>query len=91
MEIDKIVNDNLDSFYNSVFEARNRNHDELFENFGFAMFGTIPSEYYEQVYFASYLEYFTRQLLNGIIKDIAFDNSGDRFRWISDENFSYIG
>ena len=91
LEINKIVKDNLDSFYNEVFNARKNSHERLFNNFGFAMFGTIPSEYYEQVYFASYLEFFTRQLINGIIRGLALDNSGDEFKWISYEEFGYRG
>ena len=90
-ELNRIVKDNLELFYNAIFDARKNNHDKLFNNFGFPMFGTIPSEYYEQVYFASYLEYYTRQLINGIIREIALINSADEFKWICNEHWTYIG
>ena len=77
----EIVNNNIDAFLNNIAIELEEAHDRLFEDFGFPIFGETAKESHEQVYFQSYLESYTRQMINWILKDYIDEEVYDRYKW----------
>lgn len=87
-ELIKIIEDETSYFINNIAKELEETHDKWFDNFGFPMFGSTSKDYHEQVYFQSYLESYTRKMINGILKEIAYFESADNIIW---PEFEYLG
>lgn len=81
LELIKIINDHKEVFIDNIAYELERSHDRYFDDFGFPMFGTTSKEYHEQVYFESYLELYTRKMINGILRDLLEEESFNEFHW----------
>ncbi len=68
-------------FENNIARELEKTHDQWFEDFGFPIFGETSKDYHEQVYFQSYLESYTRKMINGIIKELCEEYVVDQIRW----------
>jgi len=79
--IEEIMGEEKLIFINSVSRELEKKHAPCFDNFGFPCYGKIEDAYYEQVYFQSYLESFTRKLMNGILKQVAEEESFASLIW----------
>lgn len=80
-EVDKILTKNIDIYKNNIAYELERSHDHYFNGFGFPKYGITSKEYHEQVYFESYVESYTRKLINNILKDISYYESSDEISW----------
>lgn len=69
-QMNDILDRNIDIFINNIAFELEKKHSQLFDNFGFPMFGGTSALYHEQVYFKSYLEHYTRNMINSILKEI---------------------
>ena len=87
-EFNEILNRNVDAFLNNIAIELEEPHDRLFEDFGFPIFGETAKESHEQVYFQSYLESYTRRMINCILKDFIDEEVYDKYSW---PEFEYKG
>ena len=86
--LDQILDDNIEVFINNIAFELEKAHHTWFEDFGFPMFGKISEKYHEQVFFQSYLESYTRKMINGILKEIFDEEIGQDIVW---PEFDFIG
>ncbi len=84
----QILERHIDNFKNNIAFELETSHDQLFEGFGFPIFGETSKDYHEQVYFQSYLESYTRKMVNAILKEIIDFEVCDKFIW---PEFEYKG
>ena len=84
----EILNRNIEDYLNNIAFELEEAHDKWFENFGFPIFGKTGKESYEQVYFQSYLESYTRKMINCILKDYIDEEAYDEYSW---PEFEYKG
>ena len=84
----RILNEQTDIYKNNIAIELESSHDQWFENFGFPIFGVTSKDYHEQVYFQSYLESYTRKMINAILKEIIDYEVSDEIKW---PEFEYIG
>ena len=84
----KIIDKHVEMYINNIAHELEESHERWFENFGFPMFGEISKEYYEQIFFESYLEHYTRVMINGILKEMLDEENSDLFVW---PEFEYPG
>lgn len=87
-ELIKILDEEINKYINSISKELEKTHDNWFDNYGFPMFGETSKDYHEQVYFQSYLESYTRKMINGILKEITYFESADNIVWPENE---YVG
>lgn len=87
-EFNEILDRNVDAFLNNIAIELEEPHDRLFEDFGFPIFGETAKESHEQVYFQSYLESYTRRMVNCILKDFIDEEVYDKYSW---PEFEYKG
>lgn len=80
-KLSKIIDIHIERFINNISIELESEHDDLFDNFGFPIFGMTSKYYYEQVYYQSYLESYTRNLINGILKEIIDFELCDEVYW----------
>lgn len=83
----RIIGEHVAIYKNCIARELESSHDQLFDDFGFPMFGNTSSEYREQVYYSSYLESYTRILVNSILKDIFDEECPDNIYWPEFECF----
>lgn len=84
----RILDEQTELFKNNIAIELESTHDQWFENFGFPIFGVSSKDYHEQVYFQSYLESYTRKMINGILKSIIDYEVSDEIKW---PEFDYSG
>ena len=84
----EIIEECTNNFIDSIAYELEESHDRFMEDFGFPMFGETSKEYHEQVYFQSYLEAYTRTMINAILKGVAETEHVYDFRW---PEFDYFG
>ena len=77
----KILNRNIEVYLNNIAIELEEKHSKWFEDFGFPIFGSISKDYHEQVYFQSYLEAYTRIMINSILFDLVEEASATDFKW----------
>ncbi len=82
------MSDEIDVYINNIARELEDSHDKWFDSFGFPIFGETSKEYHEQVYFQSYLESYTRKLINGILKKMFEAQGRSNFSW---PEFEYYG
>ena len=87
-KIRQLLKEHVATYINNIAIELERFRDGWFDGFGFPMFGETSREYHEQVYFQSYLESYTRKLINGILHDICEEESTDKITW---PEFEYHG
>ncbi len=86
-ELKHLLEEHVKVYINCIAIELERSHDHWIESFGFPMFGETSREYHEQVYFQSYLESYTRKLINGILHDVCSEESADKITWPELEYF----
>lgn len=79
--LDAIIEEQTHIYINNIARELEEKHDKWFEGFGFPIFGTTSKDYHEQVYFESYLEHYTRIMINAILKEIAEEEVSDYITW----------
>lgn len=80
-QLSQIMTEEVELFINNIaIELENR-HDKWFDDFGFPIFGETSRDYHEQVYFQSYLESYTRDMINNILKKIFDDEVVEKIKW----------
>ena len=77
----ELLDKHIDVYLNNIAAELENDHDQWFENFGFPMFGETSKQYHEQVYFQSYLEFYTRKMINGILKEIVDEEVAEEIEW----------
>lgn len=77
----ELINEHVANYINSLAYELESAHDQLFDGFGFPMFGETAKHYHEQIYYRSYLESYTRKMINGILKSALEEDSFDVFSW----------
>lgn len=87
-EFNEILERNIEAYLNNIAIELEEAHDRLFEDFGFPIFGETAKESHEQVYFQSYLESYTRKMINCILKDFIDELAYDDYSW---PEFEYKG
>lgn len=85
--LQKILEKHQTLFIDNISRELENSHDKWFDGFGFPIFGTTSKDYHEQVYFQSYLESYTRKMINGILKEM-LDGLCEDYRW---PEFEYHG
>lgn len=80
-ELTKIIRNNVSVFIDNIKYELEHCHDYYFEEFGFPMFGAASRDFHEQVYFESYLESYTRKMINAILKEMLEQESADEIYW----------
>lgn len=66
----EIIKCHVEFFHVCVDKELEKEHHNLFDGFGFPMFEDTTKYYHEQVFFQSYLEHYTRNMINGILKEL---------------------
>jgi len=84
----EIIESQVSTFLNNIAREMEKPHADLFDGFGFPVFGESSREYHEQVYFQSYLESYTRKLINSILQEIFEEELWDEIVW---PEFEYNG
>ena len=84
----KILKEEKDNYINNIARELEESHNKWFDSFGFPIFGEKSKDYHEQVYFESYLESYTRKMLNFILKRIFDEELTIPIIW---PEFEYIG
>ena len=87
-QLRKLLEEHVETFINSIAKELEDSHDRWIESFGFPIFGETSKDYHEQVYFQSYLESYTRKLINGILYEMCYEDSADKITW---PEFEYKG
>ena len=77
----ELLNRHIDIYINNIAFELERTHSQWFEGFGFPLFGETSKQYHEQVAFQSYLESYTRQMINGMLKEILDQEVADKITW----------
>lgn len=77
----QLLQEQINIYLNNIAIDLESSHDRWFEDFGFPMFGTTAKEYHEQVYFQSYLESYTRKLINSVLAEICYEDSAAKISW----------
>lgn len=85
-QLSKILDENINVFIDNIVYELEHSHDRFFDDFGFSMFGTSSKDYHEQVYFESYLESYTRKMINSILKDMLDEDSSDEIHFLEQEH-----
>ena len=67
----RIIDNQTKIYLNNIARELEESHDKWFDSFGFPIFGVTSKDYHEQVYFESYLESYTRKMINSILRDMA--------------------
>lgn len=87
-KISEILHRQVATFTNRIAFELEGKQNRWFEGFGFPAFGVISNDYHEQVYFQSYLESYTRKMINGILYDILDEEcASDQYKWPEFEFF----
>lgn len=76
-----LLQNQVNIFIDNIAYELEHPHNQLFEDFGFPVFRDTSKEYHEQVYFQSYLESYTRKMINAILKEICYEDVGDEIIW----------
>ena len=76
-----MINKCIDDYINNIAFELEQSHDRLFDSFGFPMFGETSYNYHEQVYYDSYLEYYTRLMINKILQKMADEDVEEEIEW----------
>lgn len=76
-----LIDEQIEAYINNIAFELEDAHDRWFEDFGFPMFAETANQYHEQVYFQSYLEHYTRRLVNCILKEILDLEAPDEYEW----------
>lgn len=88
----KMIEEEISIYINNIARELEEKHDKWFEGFGFPIFGVTSKDYHEQVYFESYLESYTRKMINGILREMCRFELADIIDWPeSDGEEIYIG
>ena len=89
----EILDGRIQEFHSNIDRELEDAHHRLFDDFGFPIFAETSKDFHEQVYFQSYLEHYTRALINGTLKDLIEATLPDAiYRWPEMEfNGWYIG
>ncbi len=87
-QLRELLQNQVSIFINNIAFELEQPHDQLFEGFGFPVFRDTSKEYHEQVYFQSYLESYTRKMINAILKEICYEDVGDEIIW---PEFEFLG
>ena len=87
-ELSDLLERHIELYISNIAFELEKSHDNWFESFGFPLFGDTSKPYHEQVYFQSYLESYTRNLINGVLKDIADQEVAEYIAW---PEFEYNG
>ncbi len=85
---EKIINEKVEMFIDNIAKELEEKHSKWFDDFGFPLFGNVSDEYHEQVYFQSYLEAYTRIMINGILYDLLYEWATTEYKW---PEFEYPG
>lgn len=84
----EILEKEVQNFIHNIAIELEQPHHQWFEDFGFPIFGETSKDYHEQVYFQSYLESYTRKMINSVLRHL-FDNEvGNEIVW---PEFDYPG
>lgn len=83
-----LLDEYIEEYLNNIDVELEEAHDRWFDGFGFPIFGKTAKEYHEQVYFQSYLEHYTRRLINGILRKLFYEDAADNITW---PEFEYDG
>lgn len=84
----ELLDRHIDTFINNIAIELEETHDKWFDSFGFPMLGETSKQHHEQVYFQSYLESYTRQMINGILKEVVDKETAADITW---PEFDYSG
>lgn len=76
-----LLREHTTQFVNNIARELENTHDQWFDGFGFPIFGETSKDYHEQVYFQSYLESYTRKMINGMLKELCDEDVPYRIRW----------
>lgn len=87
-QLRKVLEERVETFIDNIAKELEDSHDRWFESFGFPIFGETSKEYHEQVYYQSYLESYTRKMINGILLEICYEDCADK---ITCPEFDYEG
>lgn len=87
-QLKELLEKEIADYINNIDLELENSHDQWFDNFGFPIFGETSKDYHEQVYFQSYLESYTRKMINHILRDIFEEELFDKFIW---PEFKYTG
>ena len=87
-QLRKLLEERVESYINNIAKELEESHDRWFENFGFPIFGETSKEYHEQVYFQSYIESYTRKMINSILLEMCYEDCADK---ITCPEFEYLG
>ena len=79
--LSELINKCIDDYINNIAFELEQSHDRLFDSFGFPMFGETSYNYHEQVYYDSYLEYYTRLMINKILQKMADEDVEEEIEW----------
>ena len=83
--MNEIIKEHVGNYLNCISMELESSHASLFNDFGFPIFGENSSESHELTYFQSYLESYTRKMINGILKDVLDEETGEDFHWPEQE------
>lgn len=71
----------VSEYLNNIAIELEEQHDGWFDNFGFPMLFQTSKDYFEQVYFQSYLESYTRKMINCILQYMFDADVGEHITW----------
>lgn len=87
-QLRKLLEESVETYINNIAKELEEPHDQWFDNFGFPIFGETSKEYHEQVYFQSYLESYTRKMINHILLEMCSQDCSDE---ITCPEFKFLG
>lgn len=88
VELEIILQEHIECFHNNILIEIEKYHDQWYEDFGFPLFGISSRDYYEQTYFQSHLESYTRNLVNSVLMEMADKEAPNEMIW---PEFDYKG
>ena len=80
-QIVSVLDRHVEDYLNNIAIELEKSHDQWFDNFGFPIFGETSKESHEQLYFQSYLESYTRQMINGVLRELLEEEFYDEITW----------
>lgn len=83
-----ILNKHVNEFINNIKIELESPHDSWFDNFGFPIFSTTSKDFHEQIYFQSYLESYSRKMINSVLKELFDEDVEYKIVW---PEFEYKG
>ena len=87
-QLRKLLEESVETYINNIAKELEEPHDQWFDNFGFPIFGETSKEYHEPVYLQSYLESYTRKMINHILLEMCSQDCSDE---ITCPEFNFLG